>query len=329
MIEVIQRIIILIVVILCTYYINLLIADKFSRSNLVTKEGFQGTMVASDAGPADVYTWMNSEQLYDGFYAQIYDQLAGHGNRITLQVAECLGRWKMPRESMRLLDIGCGTGTVARTFASNKIHVCALDNSPPMLEQAKKNLITSNMKTADAALIELREGDMNVATTCKPAEFTHTTLFYFSVYYCKDKLGLFKNIYSWTEPGGHMMVEVVNKYKFDPMLNAAAPFVGFSLQKYAPGKERLNKSKITFNGFDYEADFLLLEEGDGSEAAEFREVFHFKQGGTVRRQKHTFWMPEIKDLIRIADQAGWTYRGFKDMLPMGFEYSYMLFFERD
>jgi SAM-dependent methyltransferase len=324
-----QRIVLVIIIILCTYYISLICIDKFTtprfKSNATMREGFEG------GGPlgGDLYTWMSNEQLYDSFYADIYDQLASHTNRIQLQVGECLTRWKnIPLSSMSVLDLGCGTGSATRAFANKGVKkICGLDSSHFMLDKAKKLLIESKMATDNAANIEYRQGNIIDSSICKTSEFTHTTLFYFSVYYVEDKIQLFKNIYSWTAPGGIMMIEVVNKYKFDPMLQAASPFLGFSLQKYT--KDRFNKSKISFNAFDYEGEFLLLEEGPKSEAAEFREVITFKKGGIVRRQKHQFWMPEIKDILRMADAAGWTYRGYKDMLSMGFEYSYMLFFERD
>jgi SAM-dependent methyltransferase len=324
-IDIFKKIIVTIIIIFCIYYINLLIIDKFTeRKPRKIAEGFQGQN-KNDS----VYTWLENNQLYDSFYAEIYDQLASHGTRMTMQVEECLTRWKsISSSSMSVLDIGCGTGAATRVFAAKGVSkVCGLDFSEPMLTEAKNQLIKSKLDVNKAAKIEYRQGNMMSETACKPGEFTHASLFYFSIYYVEDKKKLFENIYSWLTPGGCLVVEVVNKYKFDPMLQASAPFLGFSLQKYT--KERFNQSKISFNAFDYEGEFLLLEEGPKSEAAEFREIITFKKGGVVRRQKHHFWMPELKEIIKAADSAGFTYKGYKDMLPMGFEYSYMLFFERN
>lgn len=324
-IDILKKIIVTIIIIFCIYYINLLIIDKFrEKKPRKVAEGFSSSQEADS-----MYTWLGNNQLYDSFYAEIYDQLASHGTRISMQVGECLTRWKPASPaSMSVLDIGCGTGMATRIFAAKGVNkVCGLDLSQPMLVEAKNQLVKSKLDINKAAKIEYRQGDMLLETTCKPGEFTHASLFYFSVYYAQDKKKLFENIYSWLAPGGSLVVEVVNKYKFDPMLQASSPFLGFSLQKYS--KDRFNKSNISFNAFDYEGEFLLLEEGPKSEAAEFREVITFKKGGIVRRQKHTFWMPELKDIIKAADSVGFTYKGYKDMLPMGFEYSYMLFFERD
>ena len=110
------------------------------------------------------------------------------------------------------------------------------------------------------------------------------------------------------------------------MFQSAAPFLGFSLQKYT--KQRMNTSKVVFNKFNYEGTFNLLEEGDKAEAAEFREVITFKDSSTVRRQKHSFYMPDIKDIIKAADAAGFQYMGYQDMMGLGFEYAYLLFFDK-
>jgi hypothetical protein len=193
-----------------------------------------------------------------------------------------------------------------------------------MLGKARSN--QQENKKAKSQMIEWREGDAELASTCQQNEFTHATILYFSIYYIKDKPAFFKNLYSWIAPGGSVAIEVVNKYKFDPMFQSAAPFLGFSLQKYV--KDRVNTSKITFNKFDYEGTFHLLEEGDKSEAAEFREVITFKESKTVRRHKHHLYMPDMKEIIKAADGAGFQYMGYQDLMTLGFEYAYLLFFDK-
>ena len=59
--------------------------------------------------------------------------------------------------------------------------------------------------------------------------------------------------------------------------------------------------------------------------AEFREVFRFKDK-SVRRQRHTMNMRDIKDFIQMATMAGWKYDGNIDLMSAGFEYAYVLMF---
>ena len=49
--------------------------------------------------------------------------------------------------------------------------------------------------------------------------FTHITCLYFTIYYIKDKTRLFKNCYDWLKPGGYMVLHLVNRNMFDPILN--------------------------------------------------------------------------------------------------------------
>ena len=130
----------------------------------------------------------------------------------------------------------------------------------------------------------------------------------------------FRNCLLWTQQNGTMFIEVVNKYKFDPILESASPFVAFSVQKYS--KERIMKSKVTFDKFEYDAEFVLTDP-----KAEFYETFRFKNGH-VRRQKHMFTMPTIEKIIEMAKMAGWKYVGYQDMNGIGFEYSYLLTFSK-
>ena len=111
---------------------------------------------------------------------------------------------------------------------------------------------------------------------------------------------------------------MVNKYKFDPMLESASPWVGFSLQKYS--KKRITESNVTFDKFQYTGRFDLYDP-----QAEFIETFRFKDG-TIRRQKHKFTMPTMEEIVKIGQAAGWVYTKYIDLVMVGFEYSYLLFF---
>jgi hypothetical protein len=152
------------------------------------------------------------------------------------------------------------------------------------------------------------------------AEFTNACILYFTIYYVKDLDILFRNLALWVKPGGSLAIEVVNKYKFDPVLDSSNPWVGVSPQNYV--KERLKTSKVVFDKFDYEATFELEDPN-----AEFRETFRFKDG-SVRRQKHALTMPSISDIIKKAQRNGWMYSSYVDLMPLSFQYGYLLFFKR-
>jgi hypothetical protein len=84
----------------------------------------------------------------------------------------------------------------------------------------------------------------------------------------------------WLMPGGYLIVHLVDRETFDPILPPGNPLYIVSPQKYA--KERITKTKVNFNQFVYNADFKLNE---GSNIAIFDEKFKFNDG-KVRKQEH-------------------------------------------
>jgi ubiquinone/menaquinone biosynthesis C-methylase UbiE len=213
---------------------------------------------------------------------------------------------------MDVLDAGCGTGVASAAFAKMNVKsVLALDKSEAMLDKAK----FGNQKNPT---VTYRLADLNNPSALSGGEVSHAACLYFTIYYLPDKEAFFRNMFLWVKPGGQLVVEVVNKYKFDPMLESASPLVGFSLQKYS--KKRLTESNVVFDKFTYTGHFDLVDP-----QAEFIETFRFKDG-TIRRQKHKMTMPTMEEIVKMGQAAGWVYQKYVDLVVVGFEYSYLLFF---
>lgn len=286
----------------------------------IQREGFTD---GDGSDKKEVY--MNNDELYDSFYASIYDQLTQGVGRTNTKVDFLLADWKKEGfevNKMEILDAGCGTGIAVSAFAHAGVKsVLGLDKSPAMLERAEKYTIPNTKLTPEQKkAISFRQGDLMNPSAVAASSITHMVCFYFTIYYLQDKDAFFRNANSWVKPGGKLIVEVVNKYKFDPMLDSSAPWLSFSLQKYS--KERITDSKVTFDKFEYHGKFDLQDPG-----AEFRETFRFKDGHT-RRQKHRMIMPSIQEIVKSAQAAGWVYTRYFDLTPLGFEYAYILSFRR-
>ena len=294
-------------------------------------EGFYGGGGGGAAETVDDGAdWLGNLALYDDFYAGLYDKLVQGEKRSMIEVALLMREWQKATSGTapaqwRVLDVGCGTGVTAISLAKSGVgQIVALDRSEPMLRRAQTGTVpVSTLTDSQKDAIEWRQGDAENLDVASEGEFTHACVMYFSFYYMNDKPGFFRNMYYWLGPEGVLSVHVVNKEKFDPMLEAAAPTV-FSLQKYA--SERIMRSQVAFDTFDYEGVFDV-DETPGATAAEFREIFKYKDG-TIRKQKHTFNMPEMKDVVALAQTAGWKYRGYTDNVSTGFEYSYTLLFTK-
>ena len=325
----IQKFFLLVLILFCLNYLVMLSIDKFSGYKTNFREGFEGTPGTITSIPHtdnSLYTWINDPQLiYDEFYSGVYDQLSGQSQRSQAKVAVIANIWKKSSPDMKewsVLDAGCGTGHSTLGFAKlNAGHVVGMDYSPSMLKQAEKVVLpASKLSDEQKQLVRWRQDSLINPSACSAGEFSHAVCFYFTFYYLKDQEEFFRHMNLWIKQGGKLVVEVVNKYKFDPILESASPFLGFSLQKYS--KERIRKSKVVFDKFDYEAEFVLSDP-----KAEFYETFRFKNGH-VRRQKHEFLMPNIEAVVQMGKRAGWKYVGYQDLNPLGFEYGYLLMFEK-
>lgn len=273
------------------------------------REGF------TDGSSSTSELYLTNTTLYDPFYASVYDMLTQQQSRTASKVVLILQEWEKKGwkpNQMDVLDAGCGTGVASAAFANMKVKsVLGVDSSEAMLEKAK----FGNQKNPT---VRFRKADLMNPSALSGGEVTHAACLYFTLYYLPDKDAFFRNLFLWVKPGGEIAIEVVNKYKFDPMLESASPWVGFSLQKYS--KKRITESNVTFDKFVYTGRFDLYDP-----KAEFTETFRFKDG-KVRRQKHTLTMPSMEEIVKIGQAAGWTYTKYIDLVMVGFEYSYLLFF---
>ncbi len=313
-----------ILIVFCVNYISMIYMQKITKPKALKYEGQEG-FENPTAADESKYDWLNNSQLYDPFYAGVYDQLVQGSGRNQAEVGLLLAKWATkdkPIKSLSVLDVGCGTGIAALAFAKAGCHkVVGMDRSKAMIEYAEKtNTARSILNSEQKGVVQWHQEDALNPQANPQHSFDAASLLYFTVYYIRDLEKLFSNLNLWVRPGGNLAVQVVNKYKFDPLLDSASPFV-FSVQKYS--KERVTKSKVEFDKFNYEAEFNL--DPDNENQAEFRETFRFKDG-SIRRQKHSFNMPPIPVIVNKAKAAGWAYQGFIDERSVGFEYSYLLLF---
>jgi len=284
----------------------------------------EGFMTESDAASSK-YEWLVNDDLFDDFYASVFTKLTQNENLIQAETAICMEEFtkSTPKDQLNILDAGCGIGIATCSFAKQGAkNVVGIDRSHAMIRYAKSTTLPGTTLTdLQKQDIEFRTFDITGPGAAAAAEFTNACILYFTIYYFKDLDGLFRNLALWVKPGGSLAIEVVNKYKFDPILDSSNPWVGVSPQNYV--KDRLKRSKVVFDKFDYEAVFELEDP-----IAEFRETFRFKDGST-RRQKHTLYMPTMPDIIKKAQANGWTYTKYVDLMPLSFQYGYLLFFSRN
>jgi hypothetical protein len=123
-------------------------------------------------------------------------------------------------------------------------------------------------------------------------------------------------------PGGYLIVHLVDRESFDPILPPGNPLYVVSPQKYA--KERITKTKIVFNDFEYTANFNLEKDND---VATFDEKFKFEDG-RVRKQQQMLYMEDTSTIVNAAQDAGFILQGKIDLVKCAYEYQYLYLFTK-
>jgi len=285
---------------------NYMITDTDESEAFATREGFSGGTTVDEE--------FTNDTLYDKFYSKIYDQIVQGDVRVkseTIFTLSWIKKFHPESKSLEILDVGCGTGGHIAEFNKENVgKAIGVDKSQAMIDRALKLYPNSTFKV----------GDVERPTLFSAGEFNLATMYYFTIYYIHHKDQILKNIFNWLRPGGGFVVHFVNRDKFDPILESASPFTAFSVQKYS--KERVKKSSVSFDKFNYTAEF-----SNDENHAEFLETFKFKDG-KKRVNKHSLHMPIMESLVRDIEQAGFTYKEFIDLTPIGYEYQYLFCFVR-
>ena len=275
----------------------LILIVLFKSINNTNKEGYEQN---------DSFLFKQDSDIYDNFYADIYDYLVFNNLKNNYEIGEIKNKSE-PNGRSVILDVGCGTGHHVDKLAQYGLNVIGIDKSPSMITKAKANYPDYNFLVGD--VLDISNFNNN--------NFTHIICLYFTIYYFEDKMKFFNNCMEWLMPGGTLIVHLVNRDKFDPILPPGNPLYIVSPQKYS--KERITKTKITFNDFVYSSNFELEPSKD---IATFHEKFKFNNG-KVRKQEHKLYMNSESDIINMAQDAGFIIQGKVDLVNCAYEYQYL------
>jgi SAM-dependent methyltransferase len=277
----------------------LLIAITLFKSTTTKKEGYE---------QRDKFEFKTGPDIYDDFYATIYDHLVYNNILDDYAVGEIINKTTPTNQSI-ILDIGSGTGNVVAALSDKGLNAEGVDISQSMVKQAKENYPNYDFK----------QGDVRNAMLFNSGSFTHILCLYFTIYYIQDKAQFFSNCFNWLMPGGHLVVHIVDRDQFDPIIPPANPLITLSPQRYAP--KRVTHSKVTFDDFKYAADFQLDNQNN---TAKFVEKFSNKDSGkTFRKQEHEMFMESEDDILTMAQNTGFIVMGKVDLIKCGYEYQYL------
>jgi SAM-dependent methyltransferase len=259
---------------------------------------------------AGKFLFKEGTAVYDDFYATIYDHLVFSQVKNDYEIGILTNNTNPGAKSV-IADIGCGTGHHVADLSSKNLKVIGVDISPSMIKKAKENYpyLAKQFKVGNGL-----DGHL-----FKDNSLTHILCLYFTFYCIEDKMRFFYNCMNWLMPGGYLIVHLVDKYKFDPILPAGNPLYVVSPQKYA--KDRITTTKITFNDFVYNSNFKLQDDN----TAILDEKFKFNDG-KVRKQEQRMYMEDLPTIVNMAQDAGFILHAKIDMVQCAYENQYLYLF---
>jgi len=285
------KILIFLAIILCLVVI-------FKSSKQGSYEGFiDNTKILIKSGDA----------IYDDFYASVYDYLVFSEAKNNYEIGTIINSTN-PTEQSRIADIGCGTGHHVNSLKN--FNIIGIDKSPSMIKEAKEKYPNSKFMVGDALDNGLFKSD----------SLTHILCMYFTIYYIKDKRHFFNNAIHWLMPGGYLIVHLVERETFDPILPPGNPLYIVSPQKYS--KERITDTKVTFEDFIYTSKFGL-----DKDIATFDEKFKYNDG-RVRKQQQVLYMDDTATIVNEAQDVGFILQSKVDLVKCGYESQYLYIFEK-
>jgi SAM-dependent methyltransferase len=250
--------------------------------------------------------------IYDDFYVEIYDKIYLPELQ-TDYIIERVVKMTDPSERSVFLDIGSGTGHLMNALQKSGFAVYGIDYSPSMI----------NCALSKYPGLSIHQGDVTVPLTYDRGTFSHILCTNMTIYQIRNKREFFQNCYYWMKPNAYLILHLVDKNRFDPIVPGGKPTFLSSPQKYA--KDRITDTVIDFIDFQYKSSYHF---GD-SDIVHFKETMTDGLTNNVRQNEMTLYMEDYNDILHIAMRNGFIVHGQVNMLePLGDEHQYIFVLER-
>ena len=245
-------------------------------------------------------------QIYDEFYAAIYDEIHGAKHSEIDEIVEMI----QPSNHSVFLDIGSGTGHLVNQLEQMGFSAHGIDQSKAMTDQSTKNYPDINVKCGDAC----------DSMTYDRGTFTHITCLNFTIYHIKDKMTFFKNCYYWMSPNGYLIVHLVDRDKYNAVVNVTKPLFVNNPQKYTDS--RIIESNVVLGGFKYSNAIDLKNK----EAVLVKERFTDLATNNTRENELTLFMEDKTKILDMAQKCGFIPHA--QINTNGDEHQFIYIFER-
>ena len=249
------------------------------------------------------YVVKQNTEIYDEFYVLIYDKLNHSDKRAMYDVKQIIDFTQPSKTNSVFLDIGSGTGHTVNTLSTLGYNVTGIEQSEAMI---------NNCKTAFPEA-QIQKGDVLDPMAFDRGVFTHIICNYFTLYQFKDKIAFFRNCHYWLRSGGYLILHLVDRDEFDPIVPEAKPTLLADPQKYS--NYRITDTLIHFPDFKYRASYDFSKKQTNE--ITFTEKFTDELSNNVRQNEQTLYMEPIDNILYTAQFCGFVAKGRADYSKYG------------
>ena len=299
---------------LCYMYASKSAASSAS-SALPFEEGFQQT---------HPFLFKRDNDVYDSFYAEIYDTLHVPTTALldlVLDSSGLLGGRRRPgldreEEYVTFLEIGAGTGFHMNALFQKGIKVYGVDISKHMNDYSiqKYPHLRPFVQTADATAPMAYESNT----------FSHILCLNRTVYHFEHKRDLLSNCFHWLQSNGRLALQLVDPANFDPIvplakhkcLGACRDTDNVQVMTKMLHEDRVRESEIRFGKMHYRGSWTDNNRNhdhdqpssSSSSSANLAEIFteHFVDdtSGHVRQHELTMHFESVDAILLLAKKCG-------------------------
>jgi len=246
----------------------------------------------------DRFVLKENEDIYDEFYSEIYDDLMQPDELIDFEISQIIQITQPSSQYSHFLDVGSGTGGVVHKLKRAGYNAVGIDKSKAMVDLSLKkypDLIIKNENILNPHIYD-------------HSIFTHILCINYTIYEIQDKAAFFKNCYYWMIGNGYLMLHLVDRDKFDPIIPAGKPEILDSPQQY--GNRRITDTIIDFIDFGYHSSYKFDEDRHSKNGlVVHKETFTDKNTQNVRQNERNLYMEKTNDILLMAIKSGFIVKG--------------------
>jgi ubiquinone/menaquinone biosynthesis C-methylase UbiE len=241
----------------------------------------------------DSFVLKQNEEIYDDFYAEIYDTLYNTKHRSQWELKKMLKLTDADTNNSTILDVGSGTGYVVNELQHAGYSVYGIDKSKDMINESQKKYPEISIKHADVM------DPMNF----EKLTFTHILCLNFTIYEFGNKFTFFRNCYLWMKPNAYLMLHLV-----DPQsLKSTSLNMDKRMVSYENG--RITDSVMDFYDFSYRAQYKYPTNMKLDKKVTIKETFKDRKTKHIRQNERDMYMESINDILKMANHEGFVFHG--------------------